>query len=115
MLIIVLFAGVMVETAKGHVRSFAMNKLDFDQLTLRTNQRHDDLLVLKQHHQQQILTFRNQPKQNKKIMEEHFKTAEKGILVRCILRSLFVFDVGMSFMADSLHNVYRGAFVSRIV
>ncbi len=105
----------MVETARGHVRSFAMSKLDFEQVTLRTNQRHDDLLVLKQYHQQQMLTFCNQSKKQKKVMEEQFKEAEKGILDTCILRSLSVYDVGTSFMADSLHNVYRGSFVSRIV
>ena len=35
----------------------------------------------------------------------------KGYLGPCALRSLKYFDVGQSFIADSLHNVYAGAMV----
>ena len=30
----------------------------------------------------------------------------------CVLRSLTYFDVGKSFLADSLHNIYHGVVVS---
>ena len=35
----------------------------------------------------------------------------KGIMGVCIFRELAYFDVGRSFIADSLHNIYIGSFV----
>ena len=53
-----------------------------------------------------------QPSGSRKCLEFEHKKAEKGISGHCILRELSHFDVGFSFMADSLHNIYIGAFVS---
>lgn len=36
----------------------------------------------------------------------------KGHRGRCALRELTYFDVGISFLSDSLHNCYHGAAVS---
>lgn len=35
-----------------------------------------------------------------------------GFLGECSLRELRYFDVGRSFVFDTLHNLYRGTFVS---
>ena len=35
-----------------------------------------------------------------------------GLKRSCILRELKHFDVGQSFVVDSLHNIYHGVFVS---
>ena len=102
----------MVKTNKGYVRSFFMNKTDLESVQLRCNQRYDSLLSLKHYHQQKINTVDKELKKKRKYLEEQHVTAEKGILGECILQSLRNFDVGTSFMADSLHNVYIGAFVS---
>jgi hypothetical protein len=112
---IVSLAGTMMKTsAKGSARSFAVNKIKFQQIELRSNQRYDALLNLRHYHQQQLNTFDKLSKQQRKIIEEQYAAKEKGILGECTLRSLFCCDVGTSFMADSLHNVYAGAFVSKI-
>ena len=107
------FLGIMVLSKRGHVRSFAMTNADLVQIELRSNQRHDTLLDFKTRHHQQMIALSKKSKKEKTIIEKGHKIAEKGILGRCILRSLRHFDVGTSFMADSLHNVYSGAFVSR--
>jgi hypothetical protein len=36
----------------------------------------------------------------------------KGYRGKCVLRELTYFDVGISFLSDSLHNCYHGAAVS---
>jgi hypothetical protein len=60
--------------------------------------------------------FRHQlPARKRKPLSVQHKIEERGILGPCILRELSYFDVGTSFMADSLHNVYIGAFVSIIL
>lgn len=38
-----------------------------------------------------------------------------GFLGECSLRELRYFDVGRSFAFDTLHNLYRGTFVSILV
>lgn len=40
------------------------------------------------------------------------KDLEKGLKGGCVLRSLSKFDVGRSFLVDSLHNIYLGVVVS---
>jgi hypothetical protein len=90
-----------------------MSKNDLEQVELRTNQRHDLLLALK-HRQQQTVAILNISKKERNLLLQQQHRAEKYILGKCILRSLRAFDVETSFMADSLHNVYRGVFVRNI-
>ena len=105
----------MIKTsAKGSTRSFAMTNIDLKQIELRTNRRYDILLELKHHHQQNMNSFSNQSKEQKKILKEQYELAENGILGECFLRLLTFFDVGISFMGDSLHNVYTGDFVRKV-
>ncbi|CAF1463411.1 unnamed protein product [Adineta ricciae] len=100
----------MVNSERGRVRSFAASKTDLERIILRSNARHDSLVNLRTLHQQQINNSVNQSREQKKELARKHILAEKGILGPCIFRSLFVFDVGSSFMTDSLHNIYSGAF-----
>ena len=102
----------MVRTENdGNVRSFALTFDALEETPLRSNTRFDDLLDLKLLHEQMQESF---PPRKRKALVEHNKEEEKGILGPCILRELSFFDVGCSFMADTLHNVYIGSFVSRL-
>ena len=76
----------------------------------RYNERYDALLDLSQ--LQKHLRALAPRAQRKKIAIRDKKT-EKGIIGECLFRQPAYFDVGRSFMADSLHNIYIGAFVSK--
>ncbi|CAF4145520.1 unnamed protein product, partial [Rotaria magnacalcarata] len=101
--------GFMGKTAKdGNVRSFATTCADLMEIQKRSNMRFDVLLYIKLLHDQlrQSLLGRI----DKSLMMQH-KIEEKGITGPCIFRELSYFEVGNGFMADSLHNVYIGAFL----
>jgi hypothetical protein len=53
------------------------------------------------------------PKQKRLMIELANEINEKGIKGICSLRELTYFDVGHSFLTDSLHNIYIGAFVRK--
>ena len=93
----------------GHVRSFSLSHRDIDFIHLRSNERYDalfDLLQLQKH----LRSFLPTKKQKQSAIID--KKKEKGIVGECVFRKLAHFDVGRSFMVDSLHNIYIGAFVS---
>lgn len=48
------------------------------------------------------------------LVREH-KRLVTGANGQCLLRSLTRFDVGESFLFDSLHNLYLGLFVSKSI
>ena len=103
--------GFMVATDNGgHVRSFSLNHVDFDSIHARSNERYDALLDLwkLQKHLRDSLPYNK--RQRSAIVD---KRNEKGIIGECLFRQLAHFDVGQSFMVDSLHNIYIGAFVSK--
>ncbi len=81
----------------------------------RSNTRHDELLIIYQENAKELAAFieRGGSRGRKKLVEKH-QLLVKGIEGPCVLRSLAYFDVGSSFLVDSLHNVYLGAFVSII-
>lgn len=93
----------------GYVRSFATELDVFNEVTQRCNTRYDMLLVLKQSRDSKRLEL---PKKKQRKQAEIDRQKNRGILGPCILRACREFDVGSSFMSDSLHNVYIGAFVS---
>ena len=99
----------MVRTRKGgHVRSFAATDADLDDTLVRSNERYDvliDILEL----QQQLKDL--WPRDRHSTEPPVDKRNEKGLMGKCVFRDLKYFDVGRSFLADSLHNVYIGAFV----
>lgn len=47
-----------------------------------------------------------------KAAKEKHKESQMGLKRACVLRDLKHFDVGQSFLVDSLHNIYLGVFVS---
>lgn len=94
----------------GNVRSFAMTSNEFSKVHRRSNIRFDVLLDIKLLNDQQSQSLQGR---NKKSFIMQRKIEEKGILGPCTFRELSYFDVGDGFMADSLHNVYIGAFVRR--
>lgn len=108
---LVYISGFMVKSERGHVRSFAVEEDDLANITLRTNERYDLLLELKQRNDTNMQNFKNRSKKERQEIEDQNKKKEKGVKGICVLRSLLSFDVGISFMADSLHNVYSGCFV----
>lgn len=108
---IINFIGVVVATENGgHVRSFSLRYQDFDSIHTRSNERYDalfDLFQLQKH----LRSFLPHNKRHKSMIIDGKR--EKGIVGECIFRRLAYFDVGRSFMVDSLHNVYIGAFVCK--
>ena len=103
--------GFMVPTLKGgHVRSFATTEAELDDIPMRSNERYDILFDIFQL-QQQLKELWPRDRHSKAPPVD--KRNEKGLMGNCLLRELKYFDVGRSFLADSLHNVYIGAFVIR--
>lgn len=109
---LVVFIGFMVETSNdGHVRSFSTSVDDLDDIDKRSNERYDQLIdVIQAHKQLNYHLARNKQLKDSSIVKQY----GKGIAGVCIFRELTYFDVGRSFMADSLHNIYAGAFVRNI-
>jgi hypothetical protein len=100
---------VHIESTNGNVRSFAAELDVLNETEQRSNLRHDVLLKLKQSRD----SYRAQlPKKEQAKQEKDDQKRNRGILGPCVLRDCTMFDVGYSFMSDSLHNVYIGAFVS---
>ncbi|CAF1619215.1 unnamed protein product [Rotaria magnacalcarata] len=93
----------------GNVRSFSMDYDNTINVTKRSNKRYDELITIYQLQQQLKDLWPNKKKLPDVLIDEQ---REKGIVGVCLFRDLTYFDVGRSFMSDSLHNVYIGAFVS---
>ena len=87
------------------------------QPSLRSNDRYDYLLMIKQKNDAEIAKrishqLGHIAKRDLRQKITKNKQSECGILGPCILRQLEYFDVGFSFLSDNLHNVYHGVFVS---
>ncbi|CAM4767431.1 unnamed protein product [Rotaria magnacalcarata] len=85
------------------------------QPNLRSNDRHDHLVMIKEKNDADIakITSRRLGRIAKRQLKQKIaenKQSEYGILGPCILRQLKYFDVGFSFLSDNLHNVYHGVF-----
>lgn len=99
----------MVPTRKGgHVRSFAATDADLGDILMRSNERYDILIEILELQQQLKDLW---PRDRRSTEPPVDKRNEKGLIGNCVFRELKYFDVGRSFLADSLHNVYIGAFV----
>ena len=109
-LLIVIFVGFMVATDNGgHVRSFSLNHYDFQSIHLRSNERYDALFGLFQL-QKHLRSLLPPNKRQRSAITD--RRSEKGIQGECLFRQLAFFDVGRSFLVDTLHKVYLGAFAS---
>ena len=100
----------MVKTARGgHVRSFSVDKDNLNDIATRSNKRHDQLIVSVQLDQQLKDVSPNKAQKRNASVD---RQSSRGIMGVCLFRELTYFDIGRSFMADSLHNIHIGAFVS---
>lgn len=93
----------------GFVRSLAADLKALKRMEQLCNIRYDVLLTFKEHYDELRARM---PRADQKRQEIYDQQKCFGILGPCVLRKCSMFDVGHSFMADSLHNVYIGAFVS---
>ncbi|CAF1241589.1 unnamed protein product [Adineta steineri] len=97
--------GVSVPTRKGgSVVSFAI--YENNRACERSNERHDILLQQLQQSAIKIAAL-NGPRGRRALMQVH-KQIQKRFKGVCILRTLSYYDVGKSFLVDSLHNIYLG-------
>lgn len=85
----------------------------------RSNDRYDYLIALKKANDDEVVRIRSvqldplaRRRLKKKLISN--KDSERGISGACVLRDLKYFDVGFSFVSDSLHNIYHGAFVCTV-
>ena len=81
-------------------------------LQLRTTARHDHLVTIQQANAAELIAFIEQGARGRDRLETKHTLSLRGIKGPCELRSLAQFDVGSSFLVDTLHNVYLGAFAS---
>lgn len=86
--------------SKKKIRVFPLVPADQQQPRLRTNTTYDAFMNV---HPNQQLMKSNQ-----------LRDRLRGHVSPCVLRKLKYFDVGTSFLSDSLHNVYHGVMVSDI-
>ena len=98
-------------SAEAHCNTFPMYTID-EPLQLRTNARHDHLVTIQQANAAELIAFIEQGVRGRDRLETKHTLSLRGIKGPCVLRSLAQFDVGSSFLVDTLHNVYLGAFVS---
>ncbi|CAF2133026.1 unnamed protein product [Rotaria magnacalcarata] len=87
--------GITVPSRKGanhHIRVFPLSSESNDKPQCRSNKNYDTIMALKN------------PTEDER----------KGYLGQCALRFLKHFDVGQSFLSDSLHNLYGGAMFGTI-
>lgn len=94
---------------EGSVVSFAIYE-NSDPVFERSNARHD--FYQKHLKQYAAQLSHDSGSRGRSAMLKAQKNLVKGAAGPCILRSLSHFDVGQSFMFDSLHNLYLGLFVS---
>jgi hypothetical protein len=108
-----IFLGISVSTKNdGSVVSFAIYEND-QPTRIRTNERHDLLLQQLRQAEIQLAAFKGH--RGRGALTQAYKNIEKRFKGPCILRTLSAFDVGRSFLVDSLHNIYLGVFVSRSI
>lgn len=93
----------------GSIVSFAICEND-PPAHARTNDRHDELLEQLRRSEDLLSKLTNRG--GRRAFKEAHKNAVKGAKGPCVLRNLLKFDVGKSFLVDSLHNIYLGLFVS---
>lgn len=97
---------------QGRCNSFPMKEGDI--LRMRSNARHDTLLILHETNIKELEEFNRNGNRGREKLEARHKFSVKGIRGPCVFRPLTYFDVGSSFLTDSLHNIYLGLFVSKI-
>jgi hypothetical protein len=80
------------------IRVFPLVPKHQQQPRLRTNETYD--------------FFMNIYKKQHFVKDTELRDRLRGHINPCVLRDLTYFDVGRSFLSDSLHNIYHGVVVS---
>lgn len=86
--------------SKKRMRVFPLVPAHKRQPRLRTNETYDGFMKI---YKKQRFTNINE-----------LRDRLRGHIGPCLLRDLKCFDVGTSFLSDSLHNVYHGVMVSKL-
>jgi hypothetical protein len=97
----VLVLGITVAikpNSKKKIRVFPLLLEHQQQPRLRTNKTYDE--------------FMNIYKKERFMNDIEVRDRLRGHISPCVLRDLTFFDVGSSFLSDSLHNIYHGVVVS---
>ncbi|CAF1462164.1 unnamed protein product [Rotaria sordida] len=92
--------GESVRAGKGHIRCFPLDTTNPPDL--RSNKTYDQAM--------KILTKNKQQRARRNSLTGADNDAAKGHVGPCALRRLRFFEMGQSFLIDSLHNLYSGAF-----
>jgi hypothetical protein len=79
---------------------------------MRSNARYDALVTIHEANAKELEEFIRNGNRGRDKLETKHNFSVKGIKGSCVLRPLAYFDVGSSFVTDSLHNIYLGLFVS---
>ncbi len=82
------------------IRVFPLLPEHQQQPRLRTNKTYDE--------------YMNIYKKKHFINDTELRDRLRGHISPCVLRDLTYFDVGSSFLSDSLHNIYHGVVVSAL-
>lgn len=101
-IILTIFSGETVPTnrhATNYIRVFPIDQ--HTPITPRNNELYDSIINM----------FQDEDKFSLKKKDDELK----GYRGECILRELKYFDVGMSFLSDSLHNCYHGSAVGYVM
>ena len=103
--------GEIVETERsGHVTSFTINTNET--IIQRSNNRYDELLERMRLNNEELASCTTH--HDIRAAQIRHKESQMGLKGPCVLHALKHFDVGQSFVVDSLHNIYLGVFVSFI-
>ncbi|CAF4872340.1 unnamed protein product, partial [Rotaria sp. Silwood1] len=97
--------GENVRAGKGYIRCFPLDTTNPP--NLRSNKTYDQTM--------KILTKNKQQRARRNSLTGADNDKAKGHVGPCALRRLRFFDMGQSFLIDSLHNLYSGAFKRHIV
>ncbi|CAF4829076.1 unnamed protein product, partial [Rotaria socialis] len=89
---------VIKPKSKKKIRVFPLVSAHQQQPRLRTNETYD--------------IFMNTYEKERFTNNNELRDRLRGHIGPCALRSLTYFDVGTSFLSDSLHNIYHGVMVS---
>ncbi|CAF4181116.1 unnamed protein product [Rotaria magnacalcarata] len=99
--------GETVETeGGGHVISFIINASET--INLRSNDQYDELLETVKLNNEELASLTTD--RDIKAAKLRHTESQMGLKGSCVLRELKYFDFGQSFVVDSLHNIYLGAF-----
>ncbi|CAF3640268.1 unnamed protein product [Rotaria sp. Silwood1] len=100
MLLLGVFMGKSVPAGKGHIRCFPLDQMNPPDL--RSNHTYDAAM--------KVLEKNKKQRARRNSLTGANNDEAKGHVGPCTFRRLRFFDMGQSFLTDSLHNLYSGTF-----